>query len=884
MTSALHDFQQFFHWLHDPERRAPEDVLRLANIALENFNVIAASSRQHSQRSTVLVGLARRLLPITDAALLPTNPTAQVGNLNWRSLRSVVVGPFRGFRNPEMFDLQRRIVMFSGPNGSGKTSLCEALELAMLGSVEEGTLKRIAAERYFANIHEARYALPILTATNQVGQSVPVLADEDAYRFCFVEKNRIDNFSRIATKPAGEKTELIATLFGMDRFNDFVGHFNDSMDGQLTLQGLKQRELTNKRAALAQDTAAINGEQIALQGFAQVEANYASAYAAGLTYAGLLTMIGSPQVPGRLQEINAALDRPAPPIWGVSSPALLAHYQAADAAETVLAEAVATLANRTGEVSFKSLYTAVLGVQAASPDNCPACGTALRGDHHTLHDPYVKASSALNQLRELGELQALQTKVLADRDAASRSLAGALSSFAQRVGATPTSEAPVQRYVANPQVNHRIAWWKNGYAPDASGKSPAQQAIDWAIDLERSDATARQAAADRQPLIQERDQLVKASIDAATFAAQRQTTGEAVAAARARIAVFDAANVNLIQAAEQEGQEISRDTRIKAAYDQFLMRLRQYRAELPGTLMAGLNTLAMELYNSFNQRDLDVDKLQSLHLPVTGDGRIELAFRGTPARRLDALHVLSEGHVRCLGLAILLAKALSIRAPVIVFDDAVNAIDTEHREGIRETIFQGVRFAETQILVTCHSNEFIKDIQNHVPTNQWFAYYFMPHIGSFHPRVAGNQNSQNYLANARAELNRGNARDALGSARQALEMLTGRIWRWLGKCDQGMLTVKLAGVGAEPALRNLCESIRARLREATTFAHPEKTQVTDGLGVILGIPEASLIWLYLNKGTHEEVNREDFDLAVVESLVQTLEAIDQLRLRSTVAV
>jgi len=883
MTSALHDFQQFIHWLHAPERRVPEDVLRLANMASANFNAIAASSLQHSQRSTVIAGLARRLLPTADAAPPPANPAAQVSDWNWRSLQSLVVGPFRGFRNPEVFDLQRRIVMFSGPNGSGKTSLCEALELAMLGSVEESAAKRIAAERYFANIHEGRYASPTLTASDQGGQPVPVTADSDAYRFCFVEKNRIDNFSRIAAKPAGEKTELIATLFGMDRFNDFVGHFNDSMDGQLTLQGLKQRELTNKRAALAQDVATINGEQVALQGFARVEANYAAAYAHGLTYAGLLSMIGTPQVPGRLQEINTALNMPASPIWGVSSSALLAAYQAADVAEAAVVEAAAALVNKAGEVSFKSLYTAVLGVQAASPNHCPACGTPLRGDNHALHDPYAKAASALNQLRELGELQALQAKAVGDQDAASRSLAVALSSFAQRVGATSTSEAPVQRYIANPQVDYRKAWWKDGYTPDASGKSPAQQVIDWAAGLERSDATARKAEAVRQQLIQERDRLVKASVDAATFAAHRQTAGERVAAARARIAAFDAANATLIQAAEREGQEIARDVRIKAAYDQFLLRLRQYRAELPGTLMAGLNTLAMELYNSFNQRDLDADKLQALYLPVTADGRIDLSFRGAPRRRVDALHVLSEGHVRCLGLAILLAKGLSIRAPVIVFDDAINAIDTEHREGIRETIFQGDRFADTHIIVTCHSNEFIKDIQNHVPTDQWLAYYFMPHTGNFHPRVAGNQNSQNYLASARAALNRGNARDALGSARQALEMLTGRIWKWLGRCDQGMLTVKLAGAGAEPALRNLCESIRARLREATTFAHPDKTPVADALGVILGIPEASLVWLYLNKGTHEEANREDFDAVVVESVVQTLEAVDRLRLRPTVA-
>ena len=61
----------------------------------------------------------------------------------------------------------------------------------------------------------------------------------------------------------------------------------------------------------------------------------------------------------------------------------------------------------------------------------------------------------------------------------------------------------------------------------------------------------------------------------------------------------------------------------------------------------------------------------------------------------------------------------------------------------------------------------------------------------------------------------------------------------------------------EPALRNLCESLRAKLRGATTFTHNDKTAVIEALEVILGIPEQSLVWLYLNKGTHEEANRDD---------------------------
>ena len=102
----------------------------------------------------------------------------------------------------------------------------------------------------------------------------------------------------------------------------------------------------------------------------------------------------------------------------------------------------------------------------------------------------------------------------------------------------------------------------------------------------------------------------------------------------------------------------------------------------------------------------------------------------------------------------------------------------------------------------------------------------------------------------------------------------------MGRCDQGMLTLKIVGAGAEPALRNLCESLRAKLREATIFTHDEKAVVIESLETILGIPEQSLVWHYLNKGTHEEANRDDFDSGVVESVVKTLESLNALQLRA----
>jgi hypothetical protein len=56
--------------------------------------------------------------------------------------------------------------------------------------------------------------------------------------------------------------------------------------------------------------------------------------------------------------------------------------------------------------------------------------------------------------------------------------------------------------------------------------------------------------------------------------------------------------------------------------------------------------------------------------------------------------------------------------PAHRFDDVINAIDHDHRSGIRETIFESDHFAHTQLIVTCHSHEFIKDIQQQLPAQR----------------------------------------------------------------------------------------------------------------------------------------------------------------------
>lgn len=883
MGSALEDYQRFIRWLHDPQRQAPEAACRFANLVLANFNSVAETSRQRNHRSALLASLARPHLASTSSTVPDLGEAEPEGEWPWRRLRHLTLGPFRGFCAEQLFDLRKRLVLCYGPNGSGKSSFCEALEYALLGHVEEAESKRIEPEHYLTNIHARRFSPPTLIATDSNQREVPVRASAEKFRFCFVEKNRIDAFSRIAARPPGRRAELIATLFGMDQFSDFASHFNESMDQVLTLGNASQFALRTKRETLALDQAAIDGEVAQLEHLDQSAAQYSEEFAAGRTYDDLKSLSTKSDPPCRLQQLEEQLNAVPPALVDVSRQGLAKLYSELDDVAQQAQASVQMLEERRSQIVFRDLYESVLALRAEDPDHCPACRTPIA---EAAQNPFTLAEEGLRGLLELAELQENDQRIKGILDEASHALRDELQKLHSFLETQGEENGIIAIYIAGlPRRHESLDWWKGVYVPevDESGATPSlEQVLAVADRASQQDERAAAALRERQTLIEERDRLNEVRLWIQQHDMKRQRVVDDTAAARRRIEQFETENADLINHASLEIEENDRDRPIKAAYDSFVALLRRFRDELPGMLMADINQVALELYNDFNQADHDADKLEELCLPLSGEERIEIAFRREPERRVDALSILSEGHIRCLGLSILLAKAISVRSPLIVFDDAINAIDHDHRSGIRSAIFESDRFQQTQIIVTCHSPEFIKDVQNHLPRGlreDCHEYVLLHHIGDHQPRVRPDVGSSNYLVKANDAITRLDSRDALSHCRKALEMLTKKSWKWLESYRVGDLSVQIEGPGKDPQLRNLCESLRRKLMELPTFAHASKQPLIDGLNMVLGIPSANLIWTYLNKGTHEESDRDDFDRAHVETVIRALEAIDRLELR-----
>lgn len=669
----------------------------------------------------------------------------------------------------------------------------------------------------------------------------------------------------------------------MDQFNEFVRNFNDSIDGQLVLISEKQNTLRLRRNALVADRATVDGAAASLQVLDEEESSLAMEYEANLTYQALKSLIGTADAPARLQELDEILGAVPPNVLGITRQGLLDTFAAAYQCSEELDAVINELYTKSNQVSFKTLYNSVLALQQTFGDRCPACETPLT---EVVVDPFWKATDGLQKLGELGALQDKHQTIEVKLGQASRALRQMLTSLCEFVIAHKEEKTAIGRWVLELPAEPVGRWWTNIYPPMSvvpDGLPSLEDILAFVDRMVAQDDASQRAQRERQPHIEERRRLLEFQLKIQAQDLKRQQRQADIEAARNRIQAFEETNAALIAEADQEALNIARDTPYKAAYDKFLEALRSYRDWLPGKLLAGLNEAAKDLYNAFNRNDREEDKLSALYLPLTGDDKIEISFQGNPDVRVDALHVLSEGHIRCLGLAILMTKAKSIGCPVIVFDDAINAIDHDHRGGIREAIFESDHFLNTQLIVTCHSNEFIKDIQQHLPfqrRNGCQVYLLRHHDGNYQPRVTGNITSANYVAKAIAAREALNDRDALSASRQALEMLSEKTWRWLGSHNLGVLNLMLAGVGAEPGLRNLCEALVKKLRETSTFNHANKEPLLIAYSRVLGIPANNLVWTYLNKGTHEEADRDDFDGELVEWVVQTIEELDHLDLRA----
>ena len=105
-----------------PVEGVSADVRKVANLVRSHLDVLAPLSTAQGQRIRKIVQLAQTEWTTIDADIQPVQQQTATQTCPISQLKSLSVGPFRGFAKQEEFDLSSLLVLIYGPNGTGKSS------------------------------------------------------------------------------------------------------------------------------------------------------------------------------------------------------------------------------------------------------------------------------------------------------------------------------------------------------------------------------------------------------------------------------------------------------------------------------------------------------------------------------------------------------------------------------------------------------------------------------------------------------------------------------------------------------------------------------------------------------------------------------------------
>lgn len=849
---------------------------KLANLILGRFDEIAAVGAAGGRRGRVL---AKLIVEKGDAAPQAIKIAADEGNANESEiirLTKLEVEHFRGFSDKHTFEFQNPYTFVYGPNGTGKSSLCEALEYGLLASIHEADSKRIPISDYIRNATSRKSSKPVLYGDTEKEKGIEIKADPLRFEFCFIEKNRIDGFARVAANtPVAQQTRL-AALFGLEEFNTFATQFNESLDPYLDLVGKKGKELADRAESIA-------GYKMILDGLPE-KAKAAETQATALLakYPGFNNLkeikaflTGTEGNGGKQKANNIEIGR-LQNLKTVSDPGTDGILADTDALLQLIqekAELQESLNQYKSQLSLRDLYSAILGNRENFGNECPACASELYRDGRLAVpvDPYNNAEEQLKHfdaaLRAEGRIEEIREALdLGWRD------------LLARIAKLPASAAAIG-FVGAPEIGSFSA--NASDAKDAVGIEtflrtvPVKRELLQALKnanathngkIEQSKAAIKKLEDDNFAIAKDLEEIVSIS---ALVAANTKSETEATET----IEKFNLENEELIKEAEAEKPGVARNRNYSIAYTSLRKKLLAYNAQLPLTLASDLNEKTLKFYNEINKHDHPSDRLKSLRLPIAAGERIEIEFEN--GDKCDALQVLSEGHIRCLGLAILLAKITRDRLPFLIFDDVVNSIDDEHRGAIIDLILNPEEVGKRQLIVTTHGEDFVKRLENAVPMKKYNE--TVTRIDFLVPFTAKKitvklDSPRHYLTVATRSYEEGRMRDSLSYVRKAFEEELNRLWKKIAnKRLSAQISVGMRGPG-DPDLMSLATGLHKFLDKKDVMVFQEAGR---HLGEMLGYGELHrLEWNYLNKGTHEEDRMEEFDASVVRHMLETVIKLD----------
>lgn len=837
--------------------------ITLVNILLKHYeDLIEAGGTAGGKRANKIVEYIGEKQGVCDKTIETLSFGSEINTKKIKKLNVLEVDSFRGFSVSRTFNLDKQYVFLYGPNGSGKSSFSEALEYGLLGIIEEADANKIKLSTYIKNTATKKGKKPTITCTYEDGSEDEAIIDYDAYRFAFVEKNRIADFSHISVLNSKNQNERIAALFGLSAFNEFVQGFTTNFDekylttSSVTEKLFEEKKLSrdSKEKQLQESKDELNRiKDLLVEEIAKLKKQEITEVDSALDYldnptTGVLTV--------KIAERDKLYVTPIPVEYIENFINYILELQ--KNLKTVN-ENRNKLSDMALQVNYKNLYEIISELEETT--SCPACGTNLAIAER---NPYEYAKE---QLKTFTEIELIQKKINEAAQNARENMREILDfisgnkEFIKLLQIKTDNMVSVELEDIRMYVDAVSKWFEFCEEFKGFDKIVARNKI------EEYNKAANKSNSEYDQQVAELSAVRNALV---TLKTQMNEKEQIIRRFQKEIKEFDEQSEDTIKKIQAEKRICEFNVKIVEAYNKIIGSLVNYNNELPRQIAQDLEQKIVDYYNTINQDDADFEKIEELILPDATSDKMYITF--ADGSTSEALQVLSEGHIKILGLSILLAKAVHDNLNFIIFDDIVNAIDDDHRNGVADLLMNHVDFANTQIILSTHGDQFIFKLQDKLGQKRVkenaIVYKFIP-ADSLEERgvIVEYSDSKTPLMAAEEKYNKNETKDAASKCRQAMECVAYNLWNLIAKSSDAMISVGMRSPKSLPDLSSIVDGL---------IKKTGKIKGMEDINAELKSLKEPGNWRVLNKGTHYEDEQKEFERTDVKCVYDHLVKLDDM--------
>ncbi|QXI20194.1 MULTISPECIES: AAA family ATPase [Pseudomonas] len=594
--------------------------------------------------------------------------------------------------------------IFYAPNGGGKSSLCEAIEICTTAEIKEAARRKTKVKQYIAR-GETKPQLALF------GANKLKIAPSISWSSCFIDRNRLQEFSLLGSKDTGSgESDVLATLFGLEELQEVISRF------------VRPDSFTLKAFMRADQAEALTNLERARTELGQQRRKHRADLHAAISETCQLLGLRPDQdfeIRPKVQRLRKMIDmhiRGAERLRAAKAPVIIPLKRVARTsaiAKRLLnrrTQIETLFLQRATDVNYRAVFEALEAVEVTeqqSDQTCPACLTPL---DQVKVNPFERAR---DQIKALGALEALkQSKLRNDAQVvlwASRIATGINSVKANANADIPCRlamdalEAVLTEFHMATDRSTVAASVLNAFIALCADSTAQIEAYVRACERKWREVDRAEVQAARLDALIEHlkqvDESLKRQFDIKTHALTEFTT------ANDRMLALIGQRKALLNDSVDNSHFNQLLRNLEVEYRVLYGDLLDYKLELEKARITGIEAKAAEYYRAINNHDDDHEQIDTLAFEkLTESYRIKIT--NVDGSLVDAFAVLSEGHLRALGLSILLAMAEKNRFPLIVFDDVVNAIDTDHRSNIIDLFFNDAYLRRIQMVVTTHDRLF----------------------------------------------------------------------------------------------------------------------------------------------------------------------------------